>query len=142
MGHKEDGLFIAGEKGLEPLNGIHVQVVRWLIEQQDMGIVHQGPSQEYPSFHSRREGLKARFGIKGKKGQYPVGLSVFVFFLVGVKMIITVMVRKVSRGDTVINASPDVIGDFLRKKSRGYMVIADNPSRVRFQGSTDDFHKR
>ena len=50
------------QKVFEPGDRVDVQMVRRLVEQQDVGIRHQGPGQQHASLHAGREGGELRVG--------------------------------------------------------------------------------
>jgi hypothetical protein len=61
MGDKHEGLFELQEEILEPEDGVDVQVVCRLVQEEEVRLVHKGLGQKDPAFHARRQ--KAEFGV-------------------------------------------------------------------------------
>ena len=66
MGHEHDGLFELQEEILEPEDGVDIQVVCRLVQEQEIRIVHQGLGQKDPALHAGRQepelGILIQFG--------------------------------------------------------------------------------
>ena len=46
--HQHEGALVVGEKGLEPLHRVDVEVVRGLVEEKEVGVGEQRPRQSDP----------------------------------------------------------------------------------------------
>ena len=55
VGDEDDRAAVSEQERLQPADRVDVEVVGGLVEQQDVGLVHNGPGQEHPAFHSRGE---------------------------------------------------------------------------------------
>ncbi len=62
MGYEEEGLDLPQEKFFQPDDGINVQVIGGLIQEEDVRYRHQRPGQEHPPF--RAAGEVGKFGIR------------------------------------------------------------------------------
>ena len=54
MGHEHEGLFELQEEILEPEDGVDVQMVCGLVQEQQIRLAHQGLGQKDPALHPRR----------------------------------------------------------------------------------------
>ena len=62
MRHKHQRAGPALEEVLQPLDGVDVEVIGGLVEQQQVGGGHERPGEQHPPLHSRGERLKRRLG--------------------------------------------------------------------------------
>ena len=49
--HEHQRRIPGGKELLQPLDGVDVQVIGWLVQQQQIGLLNKGPSQEHTPFH-------------------------------------------------------------------------------------------
>ena len=61
MGHEDQGAVPLLEEALQPVDGCDVQVVGWLIEQQQIRLRHQCARQQHAALHAA--GQAAEVGI-------------------------------------------------------------------------------
>ena len=55
---------VADQELLEPSDRLDVEVVRRLVEQQDVGLGDERPGQQDPAFHPRRQVVEPRVGVE------------------------------------------------------------------------------
>ena len=70
VGDEDDRAAVAEQEGLEPADRLDVEVVRRLVEQEDVGLAHDGPRQEHPALHTRGELLELRVGVEADAGDH------------------------------------------------------------------------
>ena len=74
MGHKQAGGDVLGQKLLQPEDGVDIQVVGGLVQQQNVGVADQGPGQQHPPLGAAGEGLEQRLAIQIQPVQHPLHL--------------------------------------------------------------------
>ena len=57
MGHEHDGSRVLSEKRLEPGDRLDIEVVGWLVEQQEVGFGHQSAGQQDAAPPPARQGV-------------------------------------------------------------------------------------
>ena len=55
VGHEQERPIPAAQEFLEPGNGVDVEVVRRLVEEEEIGVGDKGPGEEHASFHATGE---------------------------------------------------------------------------------------
>ena len=76
VGNEQDRARMSHQEFFEPGDGVDVEVVGRLVQQQDVGIADQGLGQQHAALHSRREGRYVGVGIQGHAGKDRVDLLV------------------------------------------------------------------
>ena len=69
VGREEHAAAPAEQQPLEPLDGLHVQVIGGLVEQQQIRLGHQCPCQQHPALQAAGEILEARFRVEAETRQ-------------------------------------------------------------------------
>ena len=70
MGHEHDGLVEFEQEFLQPEDGVDVQVVGGLVQQEEIGLVREGPGQKDPAFQARGEQPELRIFIETGPGDH------------------------------------------------------------------------
>ena len=69
VGDEEEGALEAQEEVLQPVDGVQVEVVGGLVQQQDVGMAGQGPGQQDAALHAAREGAEVGAGLQLQAGE-------------------------------------------------------------------------
>ena len=76
MGHEQEGLHVLEKEILQPDDGVDVQVVGRLVQEQDIRGRHQRARQERPALGSPRERRELSIGVEREARQNPLHLLV------------------------------------------------------------------
>ena len=76
MGDEEEGLDVLEEELLQPDDGIDIQMVGRLVQEQDVGVRDQGPGQERAAFGAAGKGGELRIRVEGEPAEDPLHLLV------------------------------------------------------------------
>ncbi len=74
VGHKQAGSDVPGQKLLQPEDGVDIQVVGGLVQEQDVGVADQGPGQQHPPLGAAGKGCKLRLALQLQPVQDPLHL--------------------------------------------------------------------
>ena len=69
MGDEDERPAVAEEEVFQPADRLDVEVVGRLVEQEDVGLVDEGPGQQDPPLHPRGEGLEPGVGVEPHPGE-------------------------------------------------------------------------
>ena len=76
MRHEDQRSGIAEQKVLEPLDGFEIEMVRGLVQQQEVGIGHDRFRHQHAALHSRRERVKEGRRVEGHSRNRGLNLPV------------------------------------------------------------------
>ena len=73
VGDEEQGPGEVLEEALEPINGVDVQMVGGLVQQQQVRLPHQGLGEQHPPLETARQGVERGVAIQAQARDDPLG---------------------------------------------------------------------
>ena len=113
----------AEKEFFQPGDGVQVEVVRRLVQQEHVRLGGQGPGQEHPTLHAGRERGQLRIGLEAHAAEHclhPVVAQQAVPWAA-------------AGGDGVENRARQIAGDFLDQHRGDQPLLADDLALVGFQ---------
>ena len=168
MGHEQKGSDFFEQKLLEPLDGLDIEVVRWFVEQQHVGIADERLGEQYTSLHASREGRYFHVGFEAHLRQDgfhtlldsptvghfqlvadPVETTVQGGVVVGCQLDADVMkfgkkspLPSQSGGDQIVNRSFQIVWHLLVHQRRGDALASRHLTAIGGELIVEDTHER
>ena len=136
MRDKQQRAIPAGKKIFQPGDGLDIQVVRRLVEQQQIGSGDKRLSQQHPALHARRQNLEPRLAIEIHPRQN------FFHLLLGVpSRFMRIVVGRQPLSNNLRDRSADILRHILRQQRNPRTGSPNNLPRIGRHIAAQDPHQ-